>query len=184
MVHKCVKWSFQGVVSAELPRAVRDRGRPQGSTAGWPASERRPLTQDLSLLGTGGRRGPHSVRRPHSGQERPHRQRGDCPEGEAREAAEEQALDSRAGRPALGAREARAGGRAPRPGGRRHHRAAGPSGARAEAGARGGGPPGLPRNLSSCCGSRLRTCSTFAMFLGGGTPRAGRPLRGHLGREA
>lgn len=89
---------------------------PQVSTAGWPASERRPLTQDLSLLGTGGRRGPHSVRRPHSGQERPQRQRGDCLEGEAREAAEEQALDSRAGRLALGAREARAGGRA---GGRR-----------------------------------------------------------------
>lgn len=34
---------------------------------------------------------------------------------------------------------------------------------------------GLPRNLSSCCGSRLRTCSTFAMFLGSGAPLAGRP---------
>ena len=83
---------------------LRDRGRP--------VSERRPLTRDLSLLGTGGRRGPHSVRRPHTGQERPQRQRGDCVEGEAREAAEEQALDSRAGRRALGARGARARGRA------------------------------------------------------------------------
>lgn len=34
---------------------------------------------------------------------------------------------------------------------------------------------GLPRNLSSCCGSRLRTCSTFAMFLSGGAPLPGRP---------
>ena len=31
-----------------------------------------------------------------------------------------------------------------------------------------------PRNLSSCCGSRLRTCPTFAMFLSGWAARAGR----------
>ena len=68
---------------------------------------------------------------------------------------------------------------------RRALRSAGESaGRRARPAAEDGGPPGLPRNLSSCCGSRLRTCSTFAMFLGGGAARAGRPLRGHLGRDA
>lgn len=144
---------------------------------------------------------PSRRRRPHQGGGRTldrNSYTGNCASvsrARRREAVEEQALDSRARTPggpgarggrAVGGERAGAAGRGPtsRPRRQALRSAGGGAGRRARPAAEDGGPPGLPRNLSSCCGSRLRTCSTFAMFLGSGAPQAGRPLRGHLGREA
>lgn len=150
-VLKCVKWSSHAGLSC---RAARSDAT--GAAAGVPggvAGRRGPpgeATSDLGPEPSGDRRSPGPTLWAEAADRREGSQRQlcECLEGEAREAVEEQALDprTRPSGPGRGRRRTRrrtGAGRGPRPGGRRHHRAAGPSGARE--GARGGGPGPRPK---------------------------------------
>lgn len=198
---KCVRASSYAGLSCQAARVML-QGRPLVSWAGWQgggsARASREATSDLGPEPSGDRRSPGPTLWAEAADRREVLAAAVRVSGEQAQ----EAVEERAGlpHPTLGAGEG-AQADSPSDGGRAGAAARGPTspprrralrsaggarGRRARPAAEDGGPPGLPRNLkkSSCCGSSSgpappSPCSSAAGQLG-----RGRPLRGHLGRDA